>query len=104
MAEIVATTSLPVDSLMATDCNAAARANNDENSGPLTVLPVYRLTATDCNGDRSCLFQSDVLPGWCTSNNEEKPPTMSPADMKHCSIEVSNIVTYNIVHLMSVIL
>ena len=27
MAEIVATTSLPVDRLSATDCNAAARAN-----------------------------------------------------------------------------
>ena len=27
-AEIVATTSLPVDRLTATDCNAAARANN----------------------------------------------------------------------------
>ena len=27
MAEIVATTSLPVDRLTATDCNAAARAN-----------------------------------------------------------------------------
>ena len=23
--------------------------NNDENSGPLTSLPVERLTATDCN-------------------------------------------------------
>ena len=33
MAEIVATTSLPVDRLSAIDCNAAARANNDENSG-----------------------------------------------------------------------
>ena len=25
--------------------------NNDENSGPLTSLPVDRLTATDCNAD-----------------------------------------------------
>ena len=30
MAEIVATTSLPVDRLSATDCNAAARANKDQ--------------------------------------------------------------------------
>ena len=29
MAEIVATTSLPVDRLMVTDCNAAAHANID---------------------------------------------------------------------------
>ena len=29
MAEIVATTSLPVDRLTATDCNAAARANTN---------------------------------------------------------------------------
>ena len=28
--------------------------NNGENSGPLTSLPVDRLTATDCNADRSC--------------------------------------------------
>ena len=49
MVKIVATTSLPVDRLTATDCNAAARANNGENSGPLTSLPVDRLTATDCN-------------------------------------------------------
>ena len=32
MAEIVATTSLPVDRLTATDCNAAARANNKARS------------------------------------------------------------------------
>ena len=25
------------------------KENNDENSGPLTSLPVDRLTATDCN-------------------------------------------------------
>ena len=31
MAEIVATTSLPVDRLTATDCNAAARAKNLDN-------------------------------------------------------------------------
>ena len=29
-----------------------ARANNDENSGPLTSLPVDRLMATDINADR----------------------------------------------------
>ena len=28
--------------------------NNGENSGPLTSLPVDRLTATDCNADHSC--------------------------------------------------
>ena len=28
--------------------------NNGENSGPLSSLPVDRLTATDCNADRSC--------------------------------------------------
>ena len=28
--------------------------NNGENSCPLTSLPVDRLTATDCNADRSC--------------------------------------------------
>ena len=28
--------------------------NNDENSGPLTSLPVDRLTGTNCNADRSC--------------------------------------------------
>ena len=33
--------------------------NNGENSGPLTSLPVDRLTATDCNADRSC--QLDVV-------------------------------------------
>jgi len=33
MAEIVATTSLPVDRLTATDCNAAARAKIRENVG-----------------------------------------------------------------------
>ena len=27
---------------------------NGENSGPLTSLPVDRLTATDCNADSSC--------------------------------------------------
>jgi len=32
------------------------KENNDENSGPLTSLPVDRLTATDCNADRSCQF------------------------------------------------
>ena len=30
--------------------------NNGENSGPLTSLPVDRLTATDCNADRLCQF------------------------------------------------
>ena len=30
--------------------------NNGENSGPLTSLPVDRLTATDCNADRSCQY------------------------------------------------
>ena len=30
------------------------KENNDENSGPLTSLPVDRLTATDCNADRLC--------------------------------------------------
>ena len=30
--------------------------NNDENSGPLTSLPVDRLKATDCNADHSCQF------------------------------------------------
>ena len=30
------------------------KKNNGENSGPLTSLPVDRLTATDCNADRSC--------------------------------------------------
>ena len=34
MAEIVATTSLPVDRLTATDCNAAARANKVQLRGP----------------------------------------------------------------------
>ena len=34
MVKIVATTSLPVDRLTATDCNAASRANNGENSCP----------------------------------------------------------------------
>ena len=33
MAEIVATTSLPVDRLTATDCNAAARAKMEFDSG-----------------------------------------------------------------------
>ena len=28
--------------------------NNGENSGPLSSLPVDRLTATDCNAERSC--------------------------------------------------
>ena len=28
--------------------------NNGENSGPLSSLPVDRLTATDCNANRSC--------------------------------------------------
>ena len=32
MAEIVATTSLPVDRLMATDCNAAARAKTTKSA------------------------------------------------------------------------
>ena len=32
--------------------------NNGENSGPLTSLPVDCLTATDCNADRSCQKQS----------------------------------------------
>ena len=27
------------------------KENNDENSGPLTSLPVDRLKATDCNAD-----------------------------------------------------
>ena len=30
------------------------KENNGENSGPLSSLPVDRLTATDCNADRSC--------------------------------------------------
>ena len=29
--------------------NGRKMENNDENSGPLTSLPVDRLTATDCN-------------------------------------------------------
>ena len=33
--------------------------NNDENSGPLSSLPVDRLTATDCNADRSCQFKHE---------------------------------------------
>ena len=33
MVEIVATTSLPVDRLTATDCNAAARANISKQAG-----------------------------------------------------------------------
>ena len=28
--------------------------NNGENSGPLSSLPVDRLTTTNCNADRSC--------------------------------------------------
>ena len=39
MVEIVATTSLPVDRLTATDCNAAARAK----SMPNTLLTLYSL-------------------------------------------------------------
>ena len=39
MAEIVATMSLPVDRLTATDCNAAARANFVLVSKPLTYPP-----------------------------------------------------------------
>ena len=35
MAEIVATTSLPVESLTATDCNAAARANISDVTDPI---------------------------------------------------------------------
>ena len=49
-------TSLPVDRLTATDCNAAARANKffDQSNFlfafPLrSSLPIDRLTATDCN-------------------------------------------------------
>ena len=68
MVKIVATTSLPVDRLTATDCNAAARANKffdlstpsmrksrdgekKENGGIVatTLLPVDRLMVTDCN-------------------------------------------------------
>ena len=36
--------------------NGKKMENNGENSGPLTSLPVDRLTATDCNADRSCQF------------------------------------------------
>ena len=49
MAEIVATTSLPVDRLSATDCNAAARAKIMAEIVATTSLLVDRLTATDCN-------------------------------------------------------
>ena len=47
--------------------NGGGGKNNGENNGPLTSLPVNRLTATDCNADRSCqdtsyhfLFISDM--------------------------------------------
>ena len=30
------------------------KKNNGEYSGPLSSLPVDRLTATDCNANRSC--------------------------------------------------
>ena len=33
------------------------KKNNGENSGPLTSMPVDRLTATDCNADRSCQYK-----------------------------------------------
>ena len=59
MAEIVATTSLPVDRLMATDCNATARAN------------IYRVSQK--NGSPLC-FAISWLPIWqeklfCTFSN-----------------------------------
>ena len=38
--------------------NGMEKENNGENSGPLTSLPVDRLTATDCNADRTCQFLS----------------------------------------------
>ena len=34
--------------------NGMKKENNGENSGPLSSLPVDRLTATDCNAYRSC--------------------------------------------------
>ena len=42
-------TPLPVDSLTATDCNAAARAKIMAEIVATTSLPVNCLTATDCN-------------------------------------------------------
>ena len=40
--------------------------NTDENSSPLMLLPVDHLMATDCNDDRSC--QYSVLPNlWCNA-------------------------------------
>ena len=35
--------------------------NNDENSGPLTSLPVDRLTATDCNAAARANIDSYVF-------------------------------------------
>ena len=34
--------------------------NKGENSGPLSSLPVDRLTGTDCNADRSCQEEKTV--------------------------------------------
>ena len=43
-AEIVATTSLPVDRLTATDCNAAARANKCfSGTGGISAGPTFRI-------------------------------------------------------------
>ena len=39
--------------------NGKKKINNGENSGPLTSLPVDRLTATDCNAAARANFGQD---------------------------------------------
>ena len=70
MVNIVATTSLPVDRIRATDCNAAARAKILAT----TLLPVDRLRATDCNAAARANFVYDEQIIWkfvCVRTNEK---------------------------------
>ena len=54
MAEIVATTSLPVDRLTATDCNAAARAKSPDMSVRYDLGTVFAMSEGVQRSQRIC--------------------------------------------------
>ena len=65
------------------DGNGIVVENNGENSDPLTSLPVDCLTATDCNADGLYQFEKSPL-SWLLKNNyhynwHERPALQSVA-------------------------
>ena len=52
--------------------------NNGENSGPLTSLPVDRLTATDCNAAARAKMMEIVATNVIASRPPERRPTATP--------------------------